>query len=137
MAIVRIVYQNDIALKTLDNGLKDFDLITGSAYIQQKLKHRLLFQLGEWFADIRQGFPYRERVLVSNPDLVSIRSIFYQAIIETPGITAVNSLVLLFDKLNRTLGVQFTATMEGGEVLTIDPRINTDFILLLQPAAAP
>ena len=127
--IVRTIYNNDLALVLLPNGLVDFDLSVDEEYIRQKLKHRLLFFLGEWFADTRQGFPYRQRVLVSNPNLISIRNLFYQAIQESPGIMNVNKLELDFDRLNRTLAVTFEATMDNGQTLSVDPRRDQDFII--------
>jgi hypothetical protein len=131
MAVFRIIRENDIELKRNSFGKKELVLATGIDYIRIKLKARLLFHLGEFFADIRQGFPYRERILVSNPDLDLIRAIFWEAITTTPGIIKIQKLELLFDRKKRTIGVDFTAITDNGELLSVDSRVDTDFILQL------
>lgn len=129
MAIFRIKRPGDITLNRNSSGKLELSLVYDVDYVKQKLAHRLKFVLGEFFADVRQGLPYFERVLVSNPDLQLIRALFYNAIQTSPGILSVQSFETLFDKRNRALGVSFTATTSGGQLLSVDSRVNQDFII--------
>lgn len=133
MAVFKIIYPNDLKLKVQENGKFVLDLAQNSDYVKQKIKHRLNFVLGEFFGDVRQGLPYFEKILVSNPDLNLIRGILYLAIIESPGVKEIKSFEMLFDRKNRTLGVNFTATINDGELLSVDSRRDQDFILQIDP----
>jgi hypothetical protein len=129
MAVFRVILPNDLELVSNRAGKKALVFTTDTQYIRQKLKHRLLFMLGEFFGDVRQGMPYRERMLVSSPDLDLIKSLFWTAIEDSPGIQRVQSVDILFDKSNRSLGVSFVAQMSNGEALAIDSRRDSDFII--------
>jgi len=72
---------------------------------------------GEWFLDTRVGVPYYDSILIKNPDLVVIRSIFRNAILSTPGIANLDALTTAFDAASRKLTVEFTAIKEDGGTL--------------------
>lgn len=127
--LAKMIYANDIYLRTLPNGLKDFDFVINKEFVKTKIRHNLLTFLGECFNDTRIGMPYKQRILVNSPDLLSIRSIFYQAIMETPGVANLLDLSLDFDKINRTLAVSFTALLDSNEELQVDARRDLSFIL--------
>jgi hypothetical protein len=99
------------------------NLITGEAAIEQQVRLRCRYFEGEWFLDERQGIPYFRSILIKAPDLALVESLFRTAIRTTPGISAVNSVDLTLDKPTRTLTVEFTATMDTGEVLVFSPFI--------------
>lgn len=136
MAIFRIREHNDIAFVTNEEGLKELTLAVDLDYVRQKLKHRFLMLLGEYFADISLGFPYREFVLVNAPDLGLIRNLFRQTIQGSPGISQILSLTLEHDRRNRNLAVKFEAITTGGQFLSIDPRVDSDFVLSYKEIAA-
>ena len=83
----------------------------------QKLKVRLLFFLGEWYLDQRQGVPYWETVLVKSPDLDRIKAMFRSVIIDCPGISGVEDISLTFDRPAREAFLSFDAITDDGQVL--------------------
>lgn len=103
------------------NGAKYVVLVTGADAIAQRLAIRFKFWLGEWFLDTRQGVPYIERILVANPDLSLIRTIFRKVIVTTPGVKKVDDLEMTIDKSARRLVVSsFRATLVDGSTLTLE-----------------
>jgi hypothetical protein len=95
-----------------DDG--DLILIDGIDAIKQHLTISLQFFKGEWFLDIRIGFPYFEEVLRKAPDLNVVRSLFREAILAVDGVLAVADLELDYDGITRGLSVSFsTQTTEG------------------------
>lgn len=123
--IVRVIPAGDLALV---NGNFVF-LPPGPEYTRQKLAARLKFFLGEWFLDRRLGIPYYRHVFVKNPDMNVVRRIFTNVITRCPGVLALTKLELDHSPSERTLGVAFVATVEGGEV-RVNPG-DADFILNL------
>ena len=107
----------------LDLTGHQLNLITGTAAIEQQVRLRVRYFEGSWFLDERQGIPYFRSILIKAPDLELVESLFRTAIRGTPGISTVNSMELTLDAPTRTLAVQFTATMDTGEVLVFSPFI--------------
>lgn len=105
---------NDGDLLVTNNALT---IIEGDAAISQHLSVRLQFFKGEWVMDVRLGIPYYEYVLVKNPDLSLVRSIFRKAILDTPGIDTLEEFTLSYDNPSRTLGLSFTAKKTDGDLL--------------------
>ncbi len=89
--------------------------LSGAAYARQRVEVSLDFCLGEWFLDTRQGLPYFRDVLIKRPNAETVRSVITRAILNTPGITRVDSLELSFDTGNRKLTVFFEATYQDGQ----------------------
>lgn len=99
-------------------------LVTGDDAIDQHLRNRLRFFLGEWFLDTRQGLPYFQSVFVKNPNRPAVRSAFRRTIRETPGIVAVTKLQINI-AADRSASIDFVATLDrSGE-----PLVFRDFIL--------
>lgn len=87
--------------------------------VAQHLLIRLRMFFGEWFLDTREGVPYFELVLVDNPDVARITSIFRSVILETPGVVGITALALGVDRRARRLTIQNVAIkLDGGAVLT-------------------
>jgi hypothetical protein len=105
----------------LDLSGHRLNLTTGEAAIEQNLRVRLLFFLGEWFLDRSQGIPYYRDVYVKAPDLLLLQHLFRTAILSTTGISTVNQLTVSVDKSLRKLLLTFQATMDTGAVLTYNP----------------
>lgn len=101
----------------------DLQWISGGEAIAQHARIRLRFFLGEWFLDETEGFPYWERVLVHNPDLVALTEAYRQTVAETPGMASVEKCELTFDRQSRTLTPDIEATTTDGTLLTA-----TDFV---------
>jgi hypothetical protein len=106
-----------------DLRLKNGHLVEleGHEAIAQKIRIRLRFFKGEWYLDKRQGIPYWTRVLVKNPDLPGIESMFRRVIAGTPGVAVVNRLNITFDTATRASTIAFTATTDDGVVIEQEP----------------
>ena len=108
----------DIALnsKTHDIVIKDGDflLINNAERIAQQIKVTILEWLGEWFLDVRDGVPYREQILVKNPNLNHIKSILSKKLIGVNGVDKVKSLNLDLNKQERILTVDFEVLTRYG-----------------------
>jgi hypothetical protein len=111
----------DIRLSTLDDDIDTSDekwsLVDGDDAIIQHILIRLRFFKGEWFLDPTIGIPYYETILLKNPDLIAIRSVFRQAILTTPGIASLDSLLTELDNAERRLTVTFAAIKTDGGTL--------------------
>lgn len=88
--------------------------------VEQHLKIRLRFFAGEWFRDTREGVPYFRDVLVKNPNLGLITSIFTKVITKTPGVSSVSEIGLDFDEALRSLTISFAAVLDNGQTLVFE-----------------
>ena len=100
----------------LINDTGDLVLLEGVDATAQHLLISLRFFQGEWFLDLRIGFPYFEEVLVKAPDLNVVQSLFRDAILETEKVISVSELELDYDGTTRTLAVSFRAQTTEGPV---------------------
>lgn len=91
---------------------------------RQHLSIRLKFVRGEWFRNTLEGVPYFQSILVKNPDLGLIGSIFRKVILSTPGVVGLSTFDPFFDTVLRRLSLSFDAKLEDGQTLTF-----SDFVL--------
>lgn len=98
----------------------DLQLVSGAEAIVQAVRIRLQFFRGEWFLDTEAGVPYFQDVLVKSPDANVLQALFRNAILETPGVSAVNGLTLTFDRTNRSLSVSYRAETDVGEIVSTE-----------------
>jgi hypothetical protein len=98
MAIIRLVPKGDYALI---NG--KFNFVEGAEHTKNRIAQRFKFFRGEWFADLRQGIPYRRDVLVKNPNLVLVKALFQRVLKTTPGVKAIQRSTLTVEKATRRL----------------------------------
>lgn len=108
--------------------LTDDPSLPESRAVLQDVFIRLRFFYGEWFLDPTQGLPYFKYVFVVNPDLRLVESIFRRVILGTPGVAALDSLSLMFDRASRIIypifdgrlssGTKFTSSDFGAFVIT-------------------
>jgi hypothetical protein len=93
-----------------DLSLENFDLvlIDGVEQIRQQLKIRLQFFAGEWYLDTTVGTRYYQDVLIKNPELSKLQSLFKAVIVGTLGITALTAFDLSVDNKSRTTTLSFT-----------------------------
>lgn len=136
MAVYRIIPPGDILLSPRDpaTGKRRVVMFSGVDYVRQKIATRLKFFLGEWFLDQREGVPWFRDVLVQNPDLNIIRSVFRAVILSVQEVATVERIDLVWDKPFRTVAVDFRARLvDGGVVLVRQP--DPPFIIQVQRAA--
>lgn len=98
----------------LDVSTGNLQLVGGAASIPQDLRIRLKFFKGEWFLDRDAGVPFFQDVLVKNPDPNVLQSVFRKALLETPGVLAINDLSLTRDSVTRKLNVSFRVSTDAG-----------------------
>lgn len=122
MSDIKLVYSGQTP--DLDLSGHRLNLASGQDATWQHLKIRLQFFLGEHFLDTRLGIPFYREVLTKNPNLRLVRSMFKDAIEDTPGIATVDDMQLDIDA-GRTLTITFSATTDTGEALIYEPFIIT------------
>lgn len=101
----------------LDVSTGTLQIITGPEEIAQKLRIRLRFVRGEWFADENAGIPYFDEIFVKNPSFEAIQAIYRQAITTCPGVAGIENFTMVFDAATRKLSLSFLARLTSGEVL--------------------
>lgn len=107
----------DIALGTdgdLSISRGDLVLVTGATAIVQAVAIELQFYQGEWFLDLSAGVPYFQEVLVKNPAVEVLQTVFRDVILSVPGVSALTSLNLTTVPQTRALQVAYTATTDVG-----------------------
>ena len=134
--ITRQHLAGDVQLRTLPNGQKDLRYTEGvGEYTLEKLSARFKFWLGEWFADTREGFPYRERVFAKGAGLQELRGLFVTACRQVPTVSRVVRMLLTFDPVARHLAVDFELVLVDGSVIILDSSRDARFILAVQAPA--
>ena len=98
----------------------DLQLVSGSDAIVQAVKIRLQFFKGEWFLNLDAGVPYFQEILVKNPNPNVLQTLFRKALLETPGVLAIESLALTFDGRTRQLAVSYRVTTDVGELASTE-----------------
>lgn len=130
MTVWRVIPEGDIELTASGSVV----LLTGAAYVRQKLSTLFRFFLGEWFLDQRQGLPWFRDVFVKDPDINTIRSVFREVIFSVGEIAAIKRMNPVYDAAARLLSFDFEVTLKTGEALIVTP-LDADFIIALQEAA--
>lgn len=118
-----ILIDNDCELVFRDNDLVFAD---GDAALVQHLRIRFQFFLGEWFLDARIGVPYYQSILIKNPDIPFVVSVFRRVVLTTPGIAALQRFDFDLDGTTRRFSISFIANKTDGTNLTFDE----EFILV-------
>ena len=91
--------------------------------VQQAIRIRLLWFLGEWRLGPLIGLDYWGTVLVKNPNLVKIQQAIHNEIMSVEEVTTVNDLRLSYDQKARTLTVNYEAVTDE-ETFRDEVKIN-------------
>jgi hypothetical protein len=102
----------------LDTSTGAFVTLTGPEYAAQKIRQRFKLILGEWFLDTTKGVPWFEEVLIKNPNLELIKSLFRDEILNVPGITGVVQIESMYTPSIRTLSLAYVATYQTGATVS-------------------
>lgn len=100
----------------LDFSTGNLQIIGDAASIPQAIRLRLKFFKGEWFLDRDAGIPFFQDVLVKNPDPNVLQSVFRKALLDTPGVNAINELSLTRDAATRRLVLSFRVDTDAGKL---------------------
>lgn len=99
-----------------DISTGNLQILTGAESIAQAVRITLQFFKGEWFLNLDAGLPYFQSILVKNPDANQLQAIFRDAILAVPGVSALPSLTLTFDRTTRALSVRCRVSTDFGEL---------------------
>lgn len=92
--------------------------------VGQRLRTKLQHFLGEWFLDETLGLSYFRDVLVRNPDMAVVKSLFQDAITSDAGVEQLVLLDLALNTETRVLSVTFEAVLNSGELLATNVAQN-------------
>ncbi len=113
----------DLALRTDENGNKHAYFVEGVDAIVQCYRIRLAFFLGEWFLDRNQGMPYLQKIMIYDPDVVVIRSLFRKALLTVPGTKDVRELRVSIDRESRRIRIeQLSTVLINNSIVTLTER---------------
>lgn len=115
----------DTATGDLDIENGDVAFVTGVDAIAQHCTIRFRTFLGEYWLNRNIGIDYFGDVLVKNPNIKKIESIFRQTILTTPGVIAILSFSMELDNAERLLTVEFRANTTEGPL-----DFSEEFVLL-------
>lgn len=89
----------------------DGDIAIGNS-VAQKIRIRLLWFEGEWRWDVEEGMPYRNDLLIKNPDTDYFESLVRERIFEVDEVTEVREASVTFDKQTREAKIYFVAVTD-------------------------
>lgn len=102
----------------------DLDVTAGALHlaedltaIRQAIGIHLRFFRGEWFLDTTAGLSYFQEVLVKNPQIPTVQSVFRTELLKVPGVASIESLILTYSAGARTLDVTFRVVTDTGEII--------------------
>ena len=102
----------------------DLDVTGGALHIaedltaiRQAISIHLRFFRGEWFLDTTAGLPYFQEVLIKNPQILAVQSIFRSELLKVPGVSSIESLILTYSASARTLDVAFRVVTDTGAII--------------------
>lgn len=102
-----------------EDDIKVGDFVEDKEVVLLAVKSRLQFFKGEWFLNTDDGTPYFQDILVKPARLRLIEGILKRRILETPGITSLNSFNMDFVSSTRKLTVDFEAIDQFGNTNSI------------------
>lgn len=110
------------------NKSGDIDVsAVGDIFITESVRQAVLIRLrwffGEWRLGPDMGFKWFEEVFVKNPNLVKVRSLIRDEIMQVDGVTAAEVTSVKYDKAKRTATIAYTVTV-GEEVFKEEVALN-------------
>lgn len=103
----------------------DLSIVKGTDAIVQDLQQTLQVWAGEWFLDTTVGVPYKQQILVKNPNLDLVQADLLNAALNVPGITEVTDFNFNYDPNNRSLSVQLVANTSNGQTIQVQTQVNS------------
>lgn len=102
-----------------------------------KIRNRMRFWLGTWFADSRLGVPWLSAIFVTNPSVSVVKRILDRVVLSVPIISTVNS-VITYDRPSRKGTYTFTAKTAKGRTISggTDAPFIVDGLEVFAPSTA-
>lgn len=124
-----------LAIDANNPNIGDLQLVNGTIQLTQTLSEqvaqslliRLRFFQAEWFLDPTLGIPYFQTILGQKNALGIVAQIFRSAIISTPGVANVVSLVPTLT--GRSLALSFQVRLNNGQTLSSSDFLNNPFVI--------
>lgn len=92
----------------------NINIVRKQEELAQTLRNKLIFIRGEWRYEITVGIPYFEHILIDNPNLTIIESLFKKAILETNGVLKMLRFEMKLEK--QMLSVSFSVQSIYGNI---------------------
>ena len=77
--------------------------------VSQKIRIKLLWFEGEWKWNTEKGMPYRESLLIKNPDTDYFESLVREKIFEVEEVTEVKEVAITYDTHTRGAVIKYIA----------------------------
>lgn len=77
--------------------------------VRQKIRIKLLWFEGEWKWNKEKGMPYRENLLLKNPDTDYFESCIRGKIFEVTEVTEIKDVAITYDDKSRTAVIRYVA----------------------------
>lgn len=103
---------NDLAIVN-----NDLAMATDTTAIQQAWQQKLQLWFQEWFLDTTKGVPYRQQILIKNPNLDVIQGVLINQSTSVPGIQEIQDFSFEYGSTNRSLSVFMDALDSNGQVI--------------------
>lgn len=91
--------------------------------VRQAVLIRLRWIFGEWRLGPELGFPWFEEVFVKNPNLVKVRGLIRDEIMQVEGVTAVEVTSVKYDMAKRKAAIAYTCAV-GEEMFNEEVTLN-------------
>lgn len=127
---------SDIALNLDTNDLLltngDLSIVDNSDAIQQDLQQSLQLYLGEWFLNTTKGIPYKQQILIKNPNIDLVQADLVSAAMDVPGVTNILDFELNYDSTNRSLSVFIEVQTSNGQVISAQTQVGVAILPTIQ-----
>lgn len=84
------------------------DIMLGNS-VAQKIRIRILWFAGEWRWNTVEGLPYKDDLLIKNPDTDMFESLIREKIFEVDEVTEVKDVEITYNRQTRKAVIRFTA----------------------------
>ena len=88
-------------------------------FVAQGLSESFQFWQGEWYLDLREGFPYFQEVIGDKVDRDLLQGLLRSAALKTSGVASVEGIALTFGGASRTLTARVQVRATDGEVVDV------------------
>lgn len=112
---------SDLLMDLSTNDLKivngDLAIVEGSDAIVQDLQQQLQLWFGEYFLDTTKGIPFRQQILVKNPNIDIVQGYITDCVTKVPGILQMLDFAINYDANGRAATVSVSVQESSGQVI--------------------
>jgi hypothetical protein len=119
---------SDLLMDLSTNDIKiingDLSIVSGTDAIAQDLQQTLQVWLGEWFLDTSKGVPFKQDILIKNPNVDLVQADIVNAAANVPGITQILNVSFTYSNANRTFSITVIAQESTGQTITAQAQVT-------------